>query len=97
MTVHWLLILFYTILVGLVTHNIVVILIMQGRWKSLPILLFYIWSFIAILIREIMSIYGLPTAESTLFLIINYLQPIAKLCAGLTQACMIIQMAVEIR
>ena len=70
---HWVLVLFYTALTVLVCVNMFEILYRQGRWRSIPVLLFYIWSFIAILTREIMSCFGLPMGVGTL--VINSVQP----------------------
>ena len=52
MSVIWLLILSCTTLIGLVLANIWQILIKQGLWKTPPLLLFYIFFFIALVTRE---------------------------------------------
>ena len=53
---QYLLILIYTVILIIVITNIVQILILQRRWKTLPLLLFYIFAFIATLGRTVYSI-----------------------------------------
>ena len=55
-TVHLLLILFYAILTVFVGKNIWYILVKQGRWRTFPLLVFYIFVFIAVVLREITMI-----------------------------------------
>ena len=55
--VHYMLILVYALLLSLCLVNIWMILIKQGKWKTLPLLAFYILSFIAIASREICNIW----------------------------------------
>ena len=48
---HWLLIFFYASLTALVVFNIWQILVKQGRWRTFPLLAFYIFVFIAVVLR----------------------------------------------
>ena len=61
-SVHWLLIFFYAALTALVVANIWQILVKQGRWKTVPLLSFYIFVFISVVLRSesnfIAGIYG---------------------------------------
>ena len=42
MSIHWFLILFYAVLIMITIANIWQILIKQDRWKTLPLLVFYL-------------------------------------------------------
>ena len=52
-SVHWLLIFFYAALTALVVSNIWQILVKQRRWKTVPLLFFYIFVFISVVLREV--------------------------------------------
>lgn len=93
--VHYLLIIMYALLLCLCLTNIWRILIKQGKWKTLPLLAFYILSFIAIASREICNIW-VCIYESWVF-VLSYQQPVAKLMVGLVQAWMIFELTVRIR
>ena len=56
MTVHWLLIMFYAGLTVLIVINVWQILVKQGRWRKLPLLVFYIFVFMAVVLREFIMI-----------------------------------------
>ena len=77
---NWIMILFFAGLMVLLVANIWTILIKQGRWKTLPLLLFYTLTFIAVVVRELDLTVSLKGSE---WRVICWIQPIAKLGVGL--------------
>lgn len=80
-SVHWLLILFYGVLIVITVANIWQILVKQKRWKQLPMLFFYIFVFIGVVLRElcnIMELSGLLGWQSLILI-----QPVAKQGVGI--------------
>ena len=57
-TFQWVIVVLYLVLFGLLLVNIRIVLIKLEKWKTLAMLFFYIWSFLAILARLILNIYG---------------------------------------
>ena len=92
---HYLLIGLYAFLLVLVVLNIWIILIRQRRYKTLPLLAFYVYSFFAILFRLIYIIFEFSTYPLIYYLNDQYL--IAKLNVGLMQCWMILEIALRVR
>ena len=57
-TFQWVIVVLYLVLFGLLLVNIRIVLIKLEKWKTLAMLFFYIWSFLALLTRLILNIYG---------------------------------------
>ena len=92
---HYILIGLYIFLLGLAVFNIWTILIKQRRYKTWPLLFFYVFAFMAILFRLI-------------WLFIEYIESIvvedvadcyltSKLSVGLIQSWMILEIALRVR
>ena len=92
---HYLLIGLNVFLFFLVLLNIWQILVKQRRYKTLPLLFFYIFAFIAIALRLIYHIFS--WSENPIFTNVNYIYIAAKLCVGLLQTWMIFEIAMRIR
>ena len=93
---QYIVILLYSFLLILCLVNVWKILIRQGKWRTLPLLFFYIMSVIAISFRIVASIYYFDRSENWHFLFIT-LQPIAKGCVGLMQCWMIFELTLIMR
>ena len=91
---HYLLIGLYTFLLILVVANIWRILIKQGRYKTLPLLAFYIFSFLAIALRLIYIISAFTYKPFIYFMNDCYLT--CKLSVGLVQCWMILEIALRV-
>ena len=76
--------------------NIINILIRQGRWRTVPLLGFYIMSFICITVKLLYTIFWM-CVKKTLLMAIIYTTDYAKLSVGLIQAWMIFELGVRIR
>ena len=94
-TEHLILTLLYAALFILVSVNIWIILVRQGKWRTLPLLLFYVMAFIAISTRLIACIW--IYTEANWVFAVYFMQPLAKIAVGLTQAWMIFELKVRIR
>ena len=57
-TFQWVIVVLYLVLFGLLLVNIRIVLIKLEKWKTLAMLFFYIWSFLSIILRLIICIYG---------------------------------------
>ena len=90
----YLLIATYGVLLGLVLRNIYVVLLKQKEYKNLPILMFYCFALIAITIRLI----GVIWFWKPLPIIVNidYVQQVAKLCVGVVQDWITLELAIRI-
>ena len=82
LTFQWIIAVLYFVLFCLILVNIRMILIKLQKWKTLAMLFFYIWSFLAILTRLILNVYG--DYQDDRFVLLGFCQIVAKLCAGLT-------------
>ena len=80
-TEHCVLIGLYFVLLILVLANIWVILIRQGKYKTLPLLAFYVFGSMAIFLRLVFL--ECAFTDSSIFLIIAEIQSCSKLCTGL--------------
>ena len=74
--------------------NIWTILVRQGKWKTLPLLLFYTMALVAIAARTIVILFYWTL--NPWITLLNNIQPVAKICVGLTQAWMIFELCVRI-
>ena len=92
---HYLLIGLNFFLFFLVLLNIWQILIKQRRYKTLPLLFFYIFAFIAIACRLVYHIFS--WSEILVFVYVDFVYIAAKLCVGLLQTWMIFDIAMRIR
>ena len=90
-SIHWLLIIFYAVLILITLANIWQILIKQERWKTLPLLVFYIFVFIAVLLRELCNLMGLD------YVFLFFIQPIAKQGVGIIQSWMMFELGLKLR
>ena len=81
--------------------NVWQILIKQERWKTPPLLLFYIFALIVVITRIVDS--ELPLVEDephslfVLAIFICYSSPIAKLVVGAIQLWMVIELAIGLK
>ena len=71
------------------------ILVRQQRYKTLPLLFFYIYALIALGLRLIYSIWGWSVREG--FQSVNNIYIVAKLCVRLMQTWMILEIALRVR
>lgn len=96
-SIHYLVLLIFLLAFVLVIVNMWQILIKQAKWKTIPLLLFYVYAFICITLRVCCLVtYGLDRAY--FFQNLMYaMQPVAKICVGLYQGWMILELAVRIR
>ena len=85
----------YSFLIVLALVNIWQILIKQGKYKTLPLLFFYIYSIIAIALRLICLVwmFGRGVFENVL----DDIYVGAKLCVGFVQAWIIFEIALRVR
>ena len=82
--------------------NVWQILIKQERWKTPPLLLFYIFALIVVISRIVNAV--LPSnedqpysLENVLWYFISYSAPIAKLAVGAIQLWMMIELTIGIK
>ena len=95
--IHILVILIYFVVTILAIINFWQILIKQKLWKALPLLFFYIFTFLCIFFRICILIsYGLESKPYLLHVLFT-MQPISKIFAGLLQSWIIFELAVRIR
>ena len=76
--------------------NIWLILIKQGKWRTMPLLTFYIYSFLVITMRIFLLIVSGKDFYEFGF-IITYQQPVAKIVVGVIQSWIIFELALRIR
>ena len=77
---HYILALLFMCLIALACMNIWKILIKQGKWRTLPLLFFYIFAMISNVFREVIIIGGFVTKPIIDIMIVT--QSPAKLCVG---------------
>ena len=92
---HYLVTLIYFLAFILIVVNIWQILIKQEKVKTLPLLFFYEFAFIAITTRQYCLLFNCLDISFTY--VMEVIQPLAKFCAGLFQAWMIFEITVQIR
>ena len=92
---HYILIGIYVFLFALVNINVWQIIIKQKRYKTWLLLAFYTFAYIAISFRLIILIFGYLPA--TCLRNIDSIQPGAKICAGLIQVWIIIEITLHLR
>ena len=93
---HWIyLILFMSILVILI-RNVWCILIRQSKWRSIPLLYFYIMSFITVVARIIACICA-PDLNSEFQIIDSFTASFAKMCSGMSQCWITLTIALRLR
>ena len=79
----------------LALRNVWVILVKQGEYKNLPILMFYLFSLLAITLRLIEIIwYWTPHAFVNN---ITFVQQFAKFCVGIVQDWITFELAILMR
>ena len=92
---HYILIGLYIFLLGLAIFNIWTILIKQRRYKTWPLLFFYIFAYIAISFRLIWLF--IEYIESSVVFYITDCYLTSKLSVGLIQCWMILEIALRVR
>ena len=92
---NYLLIGVYAFIILLALTNIWKILIRQKKYKTLPLSFFYLFTFIAVTLRIICVIWMFQQPGWYNLLIYVYIG--AKLCVGLVQAWMILEITLRIR
>ena len=93
--VDYLLIATYLVLIMLAMRNICVILVKQKEYKNLPILTFYVYALMAVTIRPIVIIW--QWVPSSIIFNVDYVQQAAKLCVGVVQDWITLELAIRIR
>ena len=96
LAVDYILIGTYGILVVLGLRNIWVVIFMQQEYKNLPILMFYLYALIAVALRLINLIW-FWTGDPLYRLNVELVQQVAKLCVGVVQDWITIELAFRIR
>ena len=97
LTVHFIVLITYTVVIILALMNIWQILIKLQKWRTISLLFFYIFTILCILIRFLNLIsYGIDH-DRQMALILFTLQPIAKICVGLIQCWMIFELSIRIK
>ena len=91
----WIILLLFTGLLILMCINIWMILYKLEKWKTVPLLFFYMWSFLAVTFRLIRTLIGFQ--DSYWGYILGLDQPVLKQCAGMMQAWIIFELAIRIR
>ena len=91
----WIIVLLFTGLLILICINTWMILYKLEKWKTVPLLFFYMWSFLAVTFRLIRTILGLESSFWSIFG--SFDQPVFKLCAGMMQAWIIFELTIRIR
>lgn len=80
----YMLILLFTVILAFVLANIWQILIVQGRWKTSPLLLFYVFTFLTVTQRIMLSItFFEPFPSPAWFVFFEMNCPTTKLVVGL--------------
>ena len=93
MSWHWLLILLFGALIIMTVANIWQILVKQERWRTSPLLFFYIFVFLAVLLRELANIFGYVDK----FTFLLRIQPFAMQEVGIIQSWMMFELALRLR
>ena len=90
-------ILLFTVILIFVLSNIWQILIVQKRWKTAPLLIFYVFAFVTLTERILNSLltYELDTPKWVVFTKINC--PTTKLAIGLIQIWMVAELALKMK
>ena len=94
LSLTYLVIFTYLILVVLALRNILVILLKQKEYKNLPILMFYVFALIALSLRLTNLIWY--WTGNPIFANIDWVQQVAKLCVGVVQDWITIELAIRI-
>ena len=84
----------YVLLVALALRNIWVILIRQQKYRLLPILAFYAFALVALALRPIYMV-GRWTSDP-IFFNMDKVQQVAKLCVGIVQDWITLELAIRI-
>ena len=95
-TEHYILLGLYLFGIVLVTLNAWNILIKQGRYRTLPLLAFYIFAFLSLAIRTVYLILVLIDDVNLTESLINFYVA-TKLSVGIIQSQMILEIALRIR
>ena len=90
---QWLNIALFGALVILVSVNIWQIIIRQRKWGNLPLLFFYIFATLGILLRETLLIFAYASWMNNKVNILQFEEPMTKLGAGVVQSWIIFEIA----
>lgn len=91
----WTLIILNSFLLLLILFNFWSILIKREKWRTLPLLLFYILSLIAVILRLAMMVWDFT--QSNWMWACALIQPNAKAAVGLIQSWMIFELSMRFR
>lgn len=94
-TTHVFLNLLFVALIILVLLNVYRILIKMGKWRNMPLLFFYIFTFIQVVSREVYAFFG--AMKTRALYPFPYQSSIAKISVGLVQLWIILELAIRIR
>ena len=95
LAVDYMLIGTYGILVVLALRNIWIVILRQQEYKNLPILMFYVFALIAVALRLVYLIWF--WSKDIPYTSIDETQQAAKLCVGIIQDWITIELAIRIR
>ena len=93
---HWVIFLVYCILCVLVVINTYKILIKEGKWRTVPLLLFYILATAAIYFRQLINIFYGDFGQDW-FQVVLEVQPFIKFEVGVVQAWTTFEIALRLR
>ena len=82
-------------LFALLLMNIWRILLKHAKYKTVPLLFFYIFAFLAISLRIVNQV--TTFRDDPIFWLLSDVFIVTKLCVGLTQAWMIFEIALRIK
>ena len=92
---QWLIILLNALLLAMVLTNFWCILIKQEKWKTFPMLVFYVISLIAVILRLLVMIWEF---EGSNWIAACYIiQPMVKAAVGLIQSWIIFELSMRFR
>lgn len=81
----------------IVVTNIVQILIIRRRWKTLPLLLFYIFAFLVTFERTLYSLILFTTEYNKWLFFLTVSGPTAKLAIGLIQLWIVTELSLRLK
>ena len=96
MSEQYIVIILYSALLVMCSINAWKILYRQGKWRTVPLLVFYVISIIAVSFRLIATIYWFSVKHNFRVFFIC-MQPIAKGCVGLIQCWMVLELTIVLR
>ena len=78
----------------LLLRNSWVVVLKQKEYKNLPILMFYAYALIAVTLRQVLIIWW--WSPDPIMSNIDYVQQVAKLCVGVVQDWITLELAIRI-